>query len=662
MKKIAKGILKNIMILARSKGSALIVLLAPLIIVFIIGFGFMDAQDTTLNIGVHERQESDLTKRYIDSFDTPEYNIIMYDDEFSCENSILDGLTVMCAVFSEDFELRDDAKNEIIFYVDESRMNLIDSLISSFTTTMSGETSEISEELASKLISIVDIADEEARESLALIIKNRADISSAKSEVGEAGASLGGLDTGSESVSLSRIENLVEDAEEDFLELRKKALDLVSEANKANLSEEEDLKKAISDLNKTVRESTGIKNFDDLSRAVRSVASSVSKMSDKLDEFDSARSDVISNINELSSKVDSLEESTDKLKNKQERIISEIESFDLRSARRITSPINTHVRSVATADNRLSYSFSYLLSLAILFVGLMLSSTLFYMEKDSRSFFRNFTTPTPQRFFALSNYLTSMIVILIQTILIITIAYFTLEVPILNNLLITSAFLILGITLFVLMGLLIGLMANTSEAVTMSNIIIGSVFLFVSNLILPLETLSPLVSKIASFNPYVIISEGIRKSMLFDLTFAQIRNDLILLSVYILLLVGLMVLVNKLGFKHFLAMRRHRKNMLVTAPENLILEIGNKERKIKNMPELIEVLKELSEEEYNQIIKEKNIISDWLKNNLKRTLLAIRIKNKKLPEVIKKLERHQKAKDRKNKKKLRQEEKKSNKN
>jgi ABC-type multidrug transport system permease subunit len=138
-------------------------------------------------------------------------------------------------------------------------------------------------------------------------------------------------------------------------------------------------------------------------------------------------------LNTLQESLSTLTKNTDEIKIKQEQILQEIESFELRSARSITNPINTRTESVASTSNRLTYSFSYLLTLAILFIGLMLSSTLVYMEKDSKSFFRNFTTPTTQRYFAFINYLTALIIIIIQTLLILAIAHFTLSVPILTN-------------------------------------------------------------------------------------------------------------------------------------------------------------------------------------------------------------------------------------
>jgi hypothetical protein len=231
-------------------------------------------------------------------------------------------------------------------------------------------------------------------------------------------------------------------------------------------------------------------------------------------------------------------------------------------------------------------------------------------------------------------------------------------VPILSNALVTSTILFIGITLFIILGLFIGTISTTSEAVTMSNIVIGSVFLFLSNLILPLETLSPVIAKIASFNPYVIVSEGIRKAMLFNAGFEQIIPDIMMLISYIAILVTFMIIINQLGFKHFLATRRHKKNLLVTEPEHLIIEINNDVKIIKNIPDLIKTLKEMKEKEYEEITKKDNSIREWLKNTLNKRMLAIRIKNKKLEGAIEVLEKYQNKKDKKEQKNNEREQKK----
>ena len=632
-------------VLARSKGSAIIVLLAPLIIVFIIGLGFMDSQEIQLNIGVYEEQPSNLTTRYIKSFDTEEHLLINYESRNECINSIRDGRIVLCAVFSEDFEIRDGAKNELTFYVDESRMNLADRLISSFSASITLETTDISEELTEQLIQIIEISNEKAEESLTQTIQNRAQLTTAKQELEEAEDAMTELDTTRETINIQLLQTKTREIEKDYEELEKSAENIVKKGIDLEL-EDEDLKDAIIKLNETLNDTKeGLDNIQILKNAVNTVSVRITNLENRIEKAETIKTQVTQNIEELKDAITTFEENTNKIKQNQEEILSAIESFELRTARTISSPVNTEIESVASTKNRLTYSFSYLLTLAILFVGLMLSSTLVYLEKDSKAFFRNYTTPTTQKYFTLINYLTSLIIITIQTILILAIAHFTLNIPILTNALVTSIFLFLGITLFITIGLLIGLLSSTSEAVTMSTIVIGSIFLFLSNLILPLETLSPLVSKIAEFNPYVIVSEGIRKSMLFETPLEQAYPEIIFLTIYIVVIVTIMMLINQLGLKHFLATRRHRKNLLITQPENLELEIKGHKKRIKNLDELVQFLQTLKEEEYKEITKEHNPISDWLKNNLEKKQLARKLKRKKkLSQAIKVIEKYQKKK------------------
>ncbi|MFP4567645.1 MAG: ABC transporter permease [Candidatus Woesearchaeota archaeon] len=646
--KLIRCLKKNMKILARSKGSALVVLLAPLIIVFIIGLGFMEDVDQKLNIGVHTKESSTLADRYIQSFNTTEHNIIIYDSEKLCASSIEEGITVLCAVFSEDFEIRDGAKNELIFYVDESRMNLVDRLISSFSTSLGTESSEISEELANQLINIVEVANKKAEESLANIITTRAQIQTATNNIDTAKKETNAMDTTKETISTSNIQTKLNTVETEFDDIKSKAQTVVNEALEIEFNETQtELENAIDTLNTTIYNSKGTERIDELQTALATLSVSITKITDRIDKADKSKQEITNDLNQLQTSINTISQNTDELKTKQEEILAEIQSFELRSARSITNPVTTNVQSVSSTNTRLTYSFSYLLTLAILFIGLMLASTLVYMEKDSKAFFRNFTTPTTQKYFMYINYLTALIIIALQTIIILAIAHYTLSVPILTNPIVTIMILLLGITLFISMGLLIGTVSSTSEAVTMSNIVIGSVFLFLSNLILPLETLSPIVAKIASFNPYVIVSESLRRAMLFDAGFEQVYPDIIMLSAYIAIIMTLMIIINQLGFKHYIASRRHRKNLLVTEPENLILEMDEEVKVIKNMPELLAVLKKMTDEQYQDLIKRENPIRLWLKNNLKKNMLAYRLKNKKLSKVIELLEKYQHKKDKK---------------
>ena len=134
-------------------------------------------------------------------------------------------------------------------------------------------------------------------------------------------------------------------------------------------------------------------------------------------------------------------------------------------------------------------------------------------------------------------------------------------------------------------------------------------------------------------------------------TIQETYPAMMMLISYIAIIVTMMIIINKLGLKHYFATRRHRKNLLITEPENLILDIKNEKKKIKNILELITTLKTLNKQEYEELTKEQNPISDWLRNNLKQRTLAIKVRKKKLEDTIKTLEKYQKKKDKKARKK-----------
>jgi hypothetical protein len=238
-------------------------------------------------------------------------------------------------------------------------------------------------------------------------------------------------------------------------------------------------------------------------------------------------------------------------------------------------------------------------------------------------------------------YLTSLLIIVIQSAVVLLAVYYGLHVPILNNLGVTLVFLLLGITVFILLGMIIGNIFSTSEAITMSTITIGSVLLFVSNLVLPLETLSPIIVKIASYNPYVLVSESIRKSMLLGVGFDGLYSQLAMLGAYVIILLVLVISIKKvISSKVFEKILRRKTKHLITVPEDHYLTIAEKNLVIKSISELLDVLKNMSNSDFKQLTESKNIFAKWLKDNLNEKRLGFRLEGKTLEKSIYILEKH----------------------
>ena len=624
MLKSFRVMLKNLRLLGRSKGSALVVLFAPLLIVLIIGVSFTGTSETGLPLGVHAPQDNNLTQQYIQTLERGQNVVNTYDSEQACIQGITDGFVVTCIVFPENFEIDQTRRQEITFYVDESRTNLVYQLIANIGVDIDSASEEVSRELITRLLNVVTTAENLASESSSALVEIRADLTSLGSNLEDMESDLSNLDFDSEDVDISDVGDL-ENIRSDFDTLRERANTAVVEGESsldANDSSTQDLWDALQDLDDSV--STTSSADSDLSSIIESLedaSSSLSDITSKLEDADETRTNLLSDFSSLQDDVDSLLDKASEVRSNQDRILSAIDSFEFEDADSIATPITTNIEPVTAENSQVTFIFPYLLMLVVLFVGIMLSSTLVFIEKDSKAFFRNYTTPTKTSFLTFMTYFTSMLIILIQVILIVIAANYLLGIPVYQNWEFSLLILFLSITTFIFIGMLIGHLFNTSEAITMGSITLSSIFLFLSNLVLPIETYGPQVRELLGYNPYILASEGLRKSMLLEADHVALFNELTILSGYIFILFILVIITQKLSKSNYFK-KVNKKGY----KDNTI--IINK-KKVDSLEAMHKEVKKLDKEGFERLNK-GYFISKWVKSNFKEYRLSwnLRTQNK----------------------------------
>jgi len=646
--KLLSTLIKNFKLIARSKGSALVVLLAPLLIVIIVGVGFTDFSQTTLNIGIHTPDNNNLTHRFISSINTSENNLILYSTEKECVENIKSGVILACIIFPENFVIKNNKTNEVKVYVDESRINLVYKIISSLSSNLDVESGQVSQELTSQLLQILGRSSTQVESNLATIISLKAKSQQMESTRATSDNQLSNLNVSEVPVDMSGLSDSAASIQSDFTSIRNRASTTVTKGYDLlavityNGTEKDDLESALSSLNSSVTSTnTTLSELTDFVNKISAVQISVDALQTQLAQSRAVKSTVLSNLNTMSENLNRMTTDLDSVKKKQESVLNDIKSFHVTNAGNIVNPITTKIETVSSSNSKLTFSFPYLLMLVVMFVGMMLSSTLIFMEKDSRAFFRNFTLPTKSAFFISTTFLTSLIILLVQVIIVLLAVNYGLGVPILNNLLITIIFILLSTTFFIFLGIFIGYLFSTSEGITMSTIAIGSVLIFFSNLILPLETLSPIIQKISLFNPYVVASEGIRKATLFGLGFNSLYKDMIILFAYCVILIVLTVVVKKIISSKYLEGFHHRFHKgKINVPEDQYLVLYEGKITIKNIQDLIDALGKISDTKYQKLITPKNVFSNWLGRSLKARFLSFRIRGQKRKAAIEILKKY----------------------
>ncbi|PIN81036.1 hypothetical protein COV13_02485 [Candidatus Woesearchaeota archaeon CG10_big_fil_rev_8_21_14_0_10_32_9] len=649
--KLFRTLIKNFKLLIRSKGSAVVVLFAPLLIVLIIGVSFTDDTQNTLNIGVKVSESNLLTQRYLEQLNTTENNLIYFDTNDSCINSIKDGLTVTCIVFPDNFVLENNKTNEIRFYVDNSRTNFVYQLIADLTLNLGNESQEVSDELTSDLLTIVSVSSLEVSESLRLADEAKSLAESSKSLSDSSKSSLNNLDVSEDDFNLDGVTDIGNSVDDDFTSLKADAqatltqgYNLVDEIESKGfvLAEKDSFVTKLDALNETLLLVTNTSsNLTTLLSTIQDAEDGVKDLQDKLSDARDVKSSVLSSVSSMSSNLNTIHTNLANIKTRQENVMNKINAFNFTTSGSISNPVSTKVETLSSKNNKTTYAFPYLLMLVILFVGMMLSSTLVFIEKDSRAMFRNFTTPTRDGLFIFSTYLTALIIILIQTITILVLAYFALKVPVLSNLGISAAMLFLGITMSVALGMLIGNIFSTSEGMTMTSIGIGSILIFLSNLILPLETLSHGIQSIAKYNPYVIASEGIRKAMLFNSSFEKLYLEMIILAGISIVLVAITIIIRKINSASRIGGGKKKSGLaIINVPEEQYLRLESKNVVVRNLLDLLDALRNIDDADYKTFTKPNNVFANWLKNDLREPYLARKVKRKSRISAIKFLEKY----------------------
>ena len=202
------------------------------------------------------------------------------------------------------------------------------------------------------------------------------------------------------------------------------------------------------------------------------------------------------------------------------------------------------------------------------------------MEKKSKAYFRNLITPTRDRLFLFAAFLSTFILLIVQLIIILGVSGAIFKVDILANILPTTLIISMIVTLFTLLGIITGVLFSSAETSTLAAVSTGAIFLFMSNVILPIESMPYTLMMIARFNPFVICESLLRKSILFQTDIVALALDsyagtplsaLFYLTIYILVSVIILIIANSLTKRHLVF-----KHVLRLAPkkEDKVIDLG----------------------------------------------------------------------------------------
>jgi len=571
---------KNLKILLRARASALIVILGPLLVVFLAGLAFDNTNLYAVRIGTYSESYNDLSNSFIDKLAEKQFAITRYPSEDLCIRGIRRGEIHTCIMFSPDFSIGKNGSNDIRFSVDYSQINLVWTVLNVMTTGISERSFELSRNLTAVLLYALDFTKKsmtDRRQNLISLTTQNDEISQRVANIQAELAELElSIDPGEFGLSnLSSSKSIVKHWVDNAFSLGRSGLaeaqhfidaagELVSgSAGGSSIGSDLTLalQKSIDDiktLNERLEESDKIvqAEYAQFSSLLDHLAGRITQTKSQMDLATQAQVFTMDELNAITKLLDQALLNiltVQKSLNEIDKVISSIQITDPEA---ITQPVKTTITPVVAEQSYLNYLFPMLIALVVLFTALFLAPTLILFERKSPAFFRNYMTPTSDSVFLASVFLTTAFMLLAQVVIIFAIAaiFFT---QILNAAFYAAVILLLFISLCTFLGMIIGYLFSSEETAIMASIAAGSASLFLSDIIIPLESMPAVIMQLAQYNPLVIGSDLLRRAILFNATLGEIGNGILVLAGFtVISLVALLVV--------YYGMKRHSFSKYLT--------------------------------------------------------------------------------------------------
>lgn len=554
MNNILELINKDIKNLIRAKTSSVIILFGPLLVIFLAGLAFDNSNVYSVKIGIYAPEENAHTEQIANQL-SKQYKVIKYNTLEECTDNIKNADINTCISFPEQFTIGNPQKNNLTFFVDYSKVNLVWTVMSSISGAVGEQTLAASQNYTRQLLDTIDFTQErlnDQRNTLVtltteneLIRKNTqdliADLGDINLQLNEEDFPIEQLISSNTQVkqwadnALAKAQNGLSKATS-FIDAADSIVrqSAVSSESKQSLltafqKSVDEIKTIEADLAQTKNLTLG--SFETFSERLNNLTIKLTETKGELAQADASREASIRILEAVTNLLDQSLISIAGVQSAINDIDHKISELTIRDSSAITQPIQTIIKPIAQEKTYLNYLFPIIITLIIMFTALLLTPTLVLLDKNSPALFRTFMTPAKDTDYIIATFLTSLLILLLQIIVILAIASIFYPTIISNSILALIILLIFS-ALCILIGQTVGYIFSSEETTTLAAVSLGTLFLFISDVIIPIESMPEIISYIARFNPFVLASSLIRRSILFNQEIIALLPDMLILLFY----------------------------------------------------------------------------------------------------------------------------------
>lgn len=516
---------KNLKLLIRSKASSLVIILGPLLLVFLAGIAFDNAGSYALKIGVYAPKYTESVELIYDEL-SEQFTVFEYYSEEDCAYAIKSNKVHACVLFSHNFTIGNAGINEITFVTDYSRVNIVGTIMSVVGERVSEGIGDISEDLTKVLLEAIEFTNDRLAKQRAVLVdlttENQIISESAKglsADLSDIDMSFQASDFATSNITSAKkkIQHWVTNAFSLAEKSLQKASGFISDADRAagNNSIQDSLESSVDKIavlkdNLATSKDLAKTNFEDFDKQLTTLINDLSSTKKRFEDADASRQLSVRVIDAVIALLDKSLINVLEVQHTLNEIDNKLSAIQVTDASAVAQPIITKIRPVVAEASYLNYLFPSLIILIIMFTALILSPTLVLLDRHSPAFFRSVMSPVNYGMFFIATALTSFIVIGAQLLIILAIAAVVFSAEVLSGLLLALLVLIFVCMMFIFLGMLLGYVLKSEETAVLGGISLGAILLFLSGLIIPVESMPELIQVIANLSPFVISADLLR--------------------------------------------------------------------------------------------------------------------------------------------------------
>lgn len=557
---------KNLRLVFRNWTSFLLLILGPMLLILIVGYAFQGENLHDIVLGVHAASDGE-SSTIINALSSQEVRVVYFPQIAHCIAAMNRSEVHICADFSSDFQ---EGAGEITFYYDTTRYNLVRYILEYLQERVALTSEQISLELAEQIFAdintfVLDMQTgqtqvQELRENALLLredlvalyenvsyarqqfegpyfriketqrVLNATLLEATANYSASANMSVVLQDLYNIKTLLSEINATVAAAEDSLTSFR-------FPHNKSRFAEvylmisetDAHLQETI-----TALESTG--NLTEVSLAqtiqlleeVNTIVGSLDALYVQLASTEEGLAVHIANIDTGVENLDGLSTSFD-------TYIVKFSSFGETDAEKFLHPISATFIAVPSEEiaTKIQLLFPILLIFMITFISILLSNMLVLNETHSPAYFRNFLVPVADILFITGIFLTALIVVSMQIIVLLAVAHFNFGVDLLQNLSTFIFGLILATIVFVEVGMIFGYLVRQRQTSLLLSLFFSLILFFFSNIVYPLEIMPQSAAFVARFSPFVVAQDIFREVLFFGAGVSEQALQFSVMSFYI---------------------------------------------------------------------------------------------------------------------------------